>query len=423
MAWMLSFASGVAALWLLPELLTLSSFALAASLLVPWVGLWLCWPRLSNRHEAPPYRRAAVCALAVLAGFSYAHWHAATAMAHLLPANYDGEEFIVQGRVRGLVTRQALRRYDGSAATLQRFEFDVAAIRPQAVELAGLPQAWPRRLRLSSYREQQFTSGEYRHLSVRLRSPRGLANPGGFDLRRFMLARQLDGYGYVRAEIAGEPVLAAVAPGHKLQQMRVERYRALQAAFAQTRHPQIYNALLLGDKSGLSQSVRTLLNRTGTAHLLAISGLHIGLAAGLGLGFGYALLRCFPRLVLHLPSASVLALCCLPPAAFYAVLAGLAVPTQRALIMLGSFAVATLWQRNVQRFNHWCLAMFCVLLWKPLTILDSGFWLSFFAVAILLYCFAKDAHCHALQSVRAVNYATKHEDKHATNHESRHSTN
>jgi competence protein ComEC len=146
--------------------------------------------------------------------------------------------------------------------------------------------------------------------------------------------------------------------------------------------PPLLTALALGERFGFDDRHWEVLRRTGTSHLMAISGLHIGLVAA----FSFFLLR---RIWLRLPGAlahfdllgaSLVSLLC---SAAYAAAAGFGVPTQRALIMLivASFAVLT--RRSVSMAVGLSTAALCVLLWDPFAISSPSFWLSFIAVGLL----------------------------------------
>ncbi|GAA5317171.1 MAG: hypothetical protein AseanaTS_23750 [Candidatus Pelagadaptatus aseana] len=147
-------------------------------------------------------------------------------------------------------------------------------------------------------------------------------------------------------------------------------------------------ALLLGDKSHLTETQRQPMQSLGLAHLLAISGLHIGLAAGVG-GFigvliGRSLNVCCHGLVIA-PVAMLI--CGWLLACLYAAMAGFSLPTQRALIMLTVWGLLMLSGVSVSAWLSWWLAMAVVLLVQPLSFYDVGFWLSFGAVAVLIASF------------------------------------
>ncbi|TVZ39477.1 competence protein ComEC [Alteromonadaceae bacterium 2753L.S.0a.02] len=246
-----------------------------------------------------------------------------------------------------------------------------------------------KRLRLSWYQQkdtQRFVEpGQTWRLSVRLKRPRGTANPSGFDYQAWLLARNVVASGYVRDKHPATLLHGASSPG--FDGIRQELAKRLFGA-TQLQHGALLRALLIGDKSQLSNAQWQVLRATGTVHLMAISGLHIGLVASLGFFLGSLLARILSLLRPHgflfiAPLFSILA------AFTYAGLAGFEIPTQRALVMV-CFANFAIWQGR--RLGYWyifVLALDMVLLLDPLAPLSAGFWLSFGAVAILLLAFGK----------------------------------
>jgi competence protein ComEC len=126
-----------------------------------------------------------------------------------------------------------------------------------------------------------------------------------------------------------------------------------------------------------------VLQRTGTSHLLAISGLHVGLVAGLVFFIarkGWSLLGRPQRW----PAPRFAALCSMFAALAYSLLAGFQVPAQRALVMVWVWMLAILWKGRPEPWRVWSLALWMILLIDPLSVLSAGFWLSFAAVALIL---------------------------------------
>jgi competence protein ComEC len=133
-------------------------------------------------------------------------------------------------------------------------------------------------------------------------------------------------------------------------------------------------------------------NRTGIGHLISISGLHITMVAGLFAALVQALWRrsffTGAQLPLLLPAQKAAAAAGIAMALLYVLLAGFGVPARRTLYMLAVVATA-LWLGRIARVSHvLCLALAAVVLFDPWAVLWPGFWLSFSAVAAILYATA-----------------------------------
>ncbi len=287
---------------------------------------------------------------------------------HVLPESRAGEAGWVIGRVSDLPRR------DGH---ILRFEFEV-----QQFDNATAGNT-PQRLRLSWYQaERMVHAGETWRLQVKLKPPHGFMNPGGFDYEQWLYQRGIHATGYVKNAAANERLQAA--PWYSLDRLReriAARLVAEGGAFGA-----LWAALAVGDKSAISAEDWQLLTATGTNHLMAISGLHIGLVAGLVFWLARrALPMTWLRRYTAQQMAAVLALLA---ALIYAALAGFAIPTQRALVMLAVVLVAVMLNRPVRPGQSLALALLLVLVIDPRSVLAAGFWFSFMAVAVIAYAFA-----------------------------------
>lgn len=237
------------------------------------------------------------------------------------------------------------------------------------------------RLRLSWYHPPQMLRvGQCWKLTAKLRPPIGFANPAGFDYEQWLLSQRIGGLGYVRdaqRQHADCPVKWQV---NNVRQLVAQQFALQPASLGAA----LLSALAIGDRSALSAEAWQVLRATGTHHLLAISGLHIGMAAAAFSLFGIGLWHVCAPLRKRLPRRLLAAAASMLGALAYAALAGFSTPTVRALIMLTVVVICMLKRQQLQVWRSWCLAFTCCLIIDPLAPLTSGFWLSFSAVAIIL---------------------------------------
>nr|BAL54405.1 DNA internalization-related competence protein ComEC/Rec2 [uncultured Gammaproteobacteria bacterium] len=237
----------------------------------------------------------------------------------------------------------------------------------------------PRRIRLNWYGGPQLRAGERWQLKVRLKRPHGFANPGGDDHERWLFARGIGATGYVRPD--GPNRRLAESSGLADWRQRIADF--IDAELAGSPYRGIIKALAVGAQEGITERQWEVLRRTGTAHLVAISGLHIAMVAGLTFWLGRKAWLWFGHW--RLAADQIGALLAFPSALGYAALAGFSLPTQRALIMLGAALWAGLWRRRLDPGQAFGAALLLVGGLDPLAPLSASFWLSFGAVAWILY--------------------------------------
>ena len=334
-------------------------------------------------------------------GLAWAGWCAQQRLADALPPEWEGRDIAVVGVVAGLP-----QMYDRGV----RFEFDVERVVTPGARV-------PRHIVLSWWgspaREERpatfppLEPGERWQLTVRLKRPRGTANPNGFDYEAWLFERGLRATGYVRPRSAGERLAAMVhGPGYWVERARGHIRARVQAALADAPYAGVIAALAIGDQRAIPPEQWQTFTRTGVNHLMSISGLHVTMVSGLVFAFVCGLWRRVPRLTLALPAVKAAALAGLGAAFAYALLAGFAVPAQRTVYMLAIVAAA-LWLGIFESASVvLCASLLAVVLIDPWAVLAPGFWLSFGAVAVILYVsVGRIGRAHWLQSWATVQIA------------------
>lgn len=319
--------------------------------------------------------RALRCACMVMAGGLWATVSALQYLDSRLPEVLAGQDILIEGRVSGIPLQRGI---------IHRFVLEVDTFEPLDRQLHEVLNNIPGRLRISWYYPKvELRAGERWRLLVRLKPPHGVSNPAGFDYETWLYQQSIHATGYVRKSEHNQRLETASYLSVDATRQFIKE-KVIQS-LGDSEHSGLIVGLAVGDRSSISSRQWRDLIDTGTNHLVAISGLHIGLAAFFAYGFARWLI---PSSVMRRCSAQQLSMCvALVFATLYALLAGFSIPTQRALIMLICIAVAVLLKRHHDPVNVLSVALLLVLLNDPVSVLSAGFWFSFLAVAVIFYLF------------------------------------
>jgi len=346
------------------------------ALLAATLGWWLL--PAEGRWQTIAHRIAGA-ALCCAAGFLWAALVAHVKLADRLAPEWEGRDI----EVRGVIAELPQTTDRGV-----RFGF--------AVEQTVTPLAHvPHHITLTWYGEKEGSAqgpvptlhpGQRWQLIVRLRRPHALANPNGFDFDAWLLERGIRATGYVRTDASNRMLAPMVwRASYVVERAREWVRNRIVSALPDNPAAGVLVALAIGDQQSISREQWTVFTRTGVNHLMSISGLHITMVSALGFSVVLWLWRRSPRLSARLAAVKAAAVAGLLVALTYALLAGFAVPAQRTVYMLAAVAVGLLLGLASLPLVVLSIALLVAVVADPMCVLAPGFWLSFGAVAIIMY--------------------------------------
>ncbi len=338
--------------------------------LLPGIPAWP-WMGLTALAIIVMWNRVLRIPAGFLLGLSLAGAQAQGWLERAIPTEMTGAEVVVVGAVASLPdhsprrTRMVLR----------------------VIEIIDAPPGFrAERLRVTVFPAQpRLEAGDVLRVKLRLRPPRGLHNPSGFDYAAWLYRERIHGLASLRGEpewleVEGRPAV----PVARLHRLRAGIRDAMRTAHPEAGHPGVMEALVIGERGGMQSEEWRLFLHSGTNHLMAISGLHVGLVAGFALLLARVAWRHQRWLRGRLPLRWFATLAAIAAAGAYAALAGFSIPTQRALVMLVLFSVAVLARRDPLSWRVYAAALVAVVALWPASVLAPGFWFSFGAVAVIL---------------------------------------
>ncbi len=343
--------------------------------------IWLLWTfagcavisfLCAIRYGATLFGPVVVALALIAAGFSVAGWRTHSVAAPVLEWRYYGP---IEGRVIGL---------DRSASDAVRVTLD-------RVTLPKLsPDEMPVRVRVSLHGAAaggpDLRPGAHVMTTGHVSPPGGPVEPGGFDFQRHSWFGQLGGVGYTRV-----PMVNAGPPQTDDWAGKVFRVRLALSRFVQNSLSGDIGgfgaAVTSGDRSGMGQDALKALRASNLAHLLAISGLHMGLLTGCVFAALRIVLSAIPFVALYWPTKRIAAVGALIAATGYFILSGGNVSTERAYAMAAVALFAVMLDRRAISIRAVAIAAMIVLFLRPEALLGPGFQMSFAATVALVAVF------------------------------------
>ena len=369
------------------------SWQLYLSLIIPFLGFGIIYAgsviyklyyleaRRIKRSELRVW--GSLCLVVFILGFCRTAYLERAKVAQQLPASLDGTIWLIQGYI------ESLPKLSARSAQLNLI---VESAKPLSKKRADLDATQiPKRLYLSMpVVKQPVNPGQVWQFQVKLNTPRGLKNPHTFDFERWLLMQDIGAVGQVQK---GSERFVGYSDWHFI--VMVERIRSwIRARVHQSLgegaiYRGVMSALVMGDQHSISEEDWKIFNATGIGHLISISGLHVTMLAGLGAWLANQLWR-NGRLPILIPAQKIAALVGFLTAFIYTWLAGFQIPAQRTMLMVGVVGLGLWLGRVLKPFDIWWWALGMVLFLNPWAIYTPGFWLSFGAVAAILYAMPPD---------------------------------
>jgi competence protein ComEC len=315
-------------------------------------------------------------------GFTWAATIASHRLSDALPSEWEQKNITVVGVIASL-PEQTERG--------QRFLFDVEQVLtpdahvPSHISL-NIYQPYTSTQSTTAIQPPQVRVGERWQWTVRLKRPHGTINPHGFDFEGWALAENIRAMGAVRLKSDAKRLSDRVHhPTYWVDYMRASIASRIDRILIAQPYAGVIRALVIGEDSQISQTDWDVYLRTGTNHLMSISGLHITMLSGLVFAVAFWVWRRIPILLMRLPAKKAAAIGGMLTAIVYAAMAGFSIPTQRTLYMLMTVTVMLLLNRPIAIARMLAVALLVVVLLDPWAVNAAGFWLSFGAVAVIAY--------------------------------------
>lgn len=246
--------------------------------------------------------------------------------------------------------------------------------------IAGLsPENTPRKVSLSIRKADHLHVGDKLKLKAGLHTPSPPHLPDGYSFRR---KNYFEGIGAVGFSY-GEPEVVSEGKQSSLEEKRSDFGKRVKSQLAFERGA-VAVALLTGQRRAISEESWDDLRQSGLAHMLAISGLHVGLFAGTVFFFLRLLMACFPSLALNYPIKKVAAVFAIMAAGFYTIFVGANITAMRALIMAGLVFTAIIFDRSPISLRLVSVAALILLIFRPESLVSISFQMSFAAVTGLV---------------------------------------
>lgn len=323
------------------------------------------------------HRRCGFILLAFCIGFSWATYRAQMILHFHIPAESINKPVLITGEITDILQKDLLHT---------RFDFQLLQWENKSIK---------GHFQLNWYEKfPQLRVGEVWRFSVKVKPPHGLENPGEFDYQRALFFSGVQATGYI---VNRQPTtLLAYHPWH--HPINYCRQQIIQMIAQSVENPDLaafLASLTTGSRMLMNAAQERVFEDTGMSYLIVVSGLHISIIASLIYFMVNFIWRKMPKLLIYCPAQRVANYGALLGAWFYGLLAGLTLPTQRALIMISVWIFSSLNFRSITFTRRLLIAVLLIIILQPFSLLTASFWLSFIAIAIVGYLLCARIHFHS----------------------------
>ncbi len=342
-----------------------------------------CW-----RVQRPVWRQLGLVVTMGVLAFALTGWRAGQAQSGALAPSLEGQDIEIQGVVSAMPERsEGGVRFRLSVERAQRNGLDVTV--PPVLQLGWYNDLGVEFDAGTMWGDLQLQSADLRAgerwtMTVRLKAPHGGLNPHGFDLELWLWEQGIQALGYVRAGRRDQPPTRLEQTWqHPVEWLRQKVRDRIEAAVAARQPAGLIAALVVGDQNAIDRHDWDVFRRTGVAHLVSISGLHITMFAWAAMALVGALWRRSPSLCLRWSAPNAAWVSGVLLATLYALFSGWGVPAQRTVLMLWIVGLLRLTGSVWPWPLIWVGTMAVVVAADPWALTQAGFWLSFVAVGVL----------------------------------------
>ncbi len=248
--------------------------------------------------------------------------------------------------------------------------------------------------------DPKITAGDRISFVGKIKPVRNFNNPGRFDYKRYMHFKKIWGIAHASAKkLTIVENRSGKSGGGVINSARIRISDLIDKTF-EGEQQGVLKALIIGDRQDISPAVRDAFNRAGVGHLLAISGLHIGIIATVAFVFFRWLLSRHRAILWRAWTRKGAAILSFFPVLTYGLLAGMSPSTQRAVIMVSVFLLNFLLEREPDPMNTLAVAALAILVWHPPALFSISFQLSFTAVVTIIYGLSKTSHLNSQKKGR-----------------------